>query len=239
MLFPKDRVRVEFLAVASRYSDISEPAATYLAEEADPGAARAPAGHAEGRAAAAEDPLGPRAPGRPARARARRAARARAATGPRGSGPRHRHVDGRAAHTAPPPRTWPRSRARWRRPSGAPPPSGPRRPVRSGHRWPARGSGCCGRALGWASRSWQRALAPSSRAGEAGAPADVRQEAARALGHLGTAGGRKPSSPLPRIAPPRPRRSAPRSRIRTPGCARPPRPRWPDWLRSAPSGRWR
>jgi ParB family chromosome partitioning protein len=36
VLFPKDRVRVEFLAVASRFSDISEPAATYLAEEADP-----------------------------------------------------------------------------------------------------------------------------------------------------------------------------------------------------------
>jgi ParB family chromosome partitioning protein len=36
ILFPKDRVRVEFLAVASRFSDISEPAATYLAEEADP-----------------------------------------------------------------------------------------------------------------------------------------------------------------------------------------------------------
>jgi ParB family chromosome partitioning protein len=36
VLFPKDRVRVEFLAVASSYSDISEPAATYLAEEADP-----------------------------------------------------------------------------------------------------------------------------------------------------------------------------------------------------------
>lgn len=36
VLFPKDRVRVEFLAVASRFKDISEPAATYLAEEADP-----------------------------------------------------------------------------------------------------------------------------------------------------------------------------------------------------------
>jgi ParB family chromosome partitioning protein len=35
-LFPKDRVRVEFLAVASRFTDISQPAATYLAEEADP-----------------------------------------------------------------------------------------------------------------------------------------------------------------------------------------------------------
>jgi ParB family chromosome partitioning protein len=36
VLFPKDRVRVEFLAVASRFADISQPAATYLADEADP-----------------------------------------------------------------------------------------------------------------------------------------------------------------------------------------------------------
>jgi ParB family chromosome partitioning protein len=35
VLFPKDRVRVEFLAVASRFADISQPAATYLADEAD------------------------------------------------------------------------------------------------------------------------------------------------------------------------------------------------------------
>ena len=35
-LFPKDRVRVEFLAVASEQEDISEPAASYLATEADP-----------------------------------------------------------------------------------------------------------------------------------------------------------------------------------------------------------
>ncbi|PTL85016.1 HEAT repeat domain-containing protein [Vitiosangium sp. GDMCC 1.1324] len=35
-LFPKDRVRVEFLAVASDQEDISEPAASYLATEADP-----------------------------------------------------------------------------------------------------------------------------------------------------------------------------------------------------------
>ncbi|MDY7226456.1 HEAT repeat domain-containing protein [Hyalangium rubrum] len=35
-LFPKDRVRVEFLAVASRFADISQPAATYLADEAEP-----------------------------------------------------------------------------------------------------------------------------------------------------------------------------------------------------------
>ncbi|ADO67966.1 HEAT repeat domain-containing protein [Stigmatella aurantiaca] len=35
-LFPKDRVRVEFLAVMSRHPDISQPAATYLADEAEP-----------------------------------------------------------------------------------------------------------------------------------------------------------------------------------------------------------
>ncbi|WNG32447.1 hypothetical protein F0U61_01600 [Archangium violaceum] len=35
-LFPKDRIRVEFLAVASDQEDISEPAASYLATEADP-----------------------------------------------------------------------------------------------------------------------------------------------------------------------------------------------------------
>ncbi|HYO53647.1 HEAT repeat domain-containing protein [Archangium sp.] len=35
-LFPKDRIRVEFLAVASEQEDISEPAASYLATEADP-----------------------------------------------------------------------------------------------------------------------------------------------------------------------------------------------------------
>jgi ParB family chromosome partitioning protein len=35
-LFPKDRLRVEFLAVASQQEDISEPAASYLATEADP-----------------------------------------------------------------------------------------------------------------------------------------------------------------------------------------------------------
>jgi ParB family chromosome partitioning protein len=35
-LFPKDRVRVEFLAVASEQEDISEPAASYLSTEADP-----------------------------------------------------------------------------------------------------------------------------------------------------------------------------------------------------------
>ncbi|SEK98366.1 chromosome partitioning protein, ParB family [Stigmatella aurantiaca] len=35
-LFPKDRVRVEFLAVTSRFPDISQPAATYLADEAEP-----------------------------------------------------------------------------------------------------------------------------------------------------------------------------------------------------------
>ncbi|MCE9668591.1 HEAT repeat domain-containing protein [Myxococcus stipitatus] len=35
-LFPKERTRVEFLAVASTYADISEPAATYLANEGDP-----------------------------------------------------------------------------------------------------------------------------------------------------------------------------------------------------------
>jgi ParB family chromosome partitioning protein len=36
VLFPKDRVRVEFLAVASDYADLSRPAATYLADEAEP-----------------------------------------------------------------------------------------------------------------------------------------------------------------------------------------------------------
>ncbi|AKI99115.1 ParB family chromosome partitioning protein [Archangium gephyra] len=35
-LFPKERIRVEFLAVASEQEDISEPAASYLATEADP-----------------------------------------------------------------------------------------------------------------------------------------------------------------------------------------------------------
>ncbi|RKH55272.1 HEAT repeat domain-containing protein [Corallococcus llansteffanensis] len=35
-LFPKDRTRVEFLAVASTQEDISEPAASYLASEGDP-----------------------------------------------------------------------------------------------------------------------------------------------------------------------------------------------------------
>ncbi|WP_426734201.1 HEAT repeat domain-containing protein [Myxococcus faecalis] len=35
-LFPKERTRVEFLAVASRYQDISEPAVTYLSREGDP-----------------------------------------------------------------------------------------------------------------------------------------------------------------------------------------------------------
>ncbi|RKH14345.1 hypothetical protein D7X74_20205 [Corallococcus sp. CA047B] len=36
VLFPNDRTRVEFLAVASTQEDISEPAATYLASEGDP-----------------------------------------------------------------------------------------------------------------------------------------------------------------------------------------------------------
>jgi ParB family chromosome partitioning protein len=36
-LFPADRLRVEFLAVESEQSDISEPAAKYLATEGDPG----------------------------------------------------------------------------------------------------------------------------------------------------------------------------------------------------------
>ncbi|NMO20999.1 hypothetical protein HPC49_28215 [Pyxidicoccus fallax] len=35
-LFPKERTRVEFHAVASRYPDISEPAAAYLSDEGDP-----------------------------------------------------------------------------------------------------------------------------------------------------------------------------------------------------------
>ncbi|HEX8826007.1 MAG TPA: HEAT repeat domain-containing protein, partial [Archangium sp.] len=35
-LFPKERVRVELLAVSSEHEDISEPAASYLATEADP-----------------------------------------------------------------------------------------------------------------------------------------------------------------------------------------------------------
>ncbi|RKH61547.1 HEAT repeat domain-containing protein [Corallococcus aberystwythensis] len=36
VLFPKERTRVEFLAVQSEHEDISEPAATYLASEGDP-----------------------------------------------------------------------------------------------------------------------------------------------------------------------------------------------------------
>ena len=36
-LFPKDQTRVEFLAVESEHDDISEPAATFLANEGDPG----------------------------------------------------------------------------------------------------------------------------------------------------------------------------------------------------------
>ncbi|WP_342377781.1 HEAT repeat domain-containing protein [Myxococcus stipitatus] len=36
VLFPKERTRVEFLAVASKYEDISDPAADYLAKEGDP-----------------------------------------------------------------------------------------------------------------------------------------------------------------------------------------------------------
>ncbi|MFP2913601.1 hypothetical protein ACLESD_53160, partial [Pyxidicoccus sp. 3LFB2] len=36
LLFPKERTRVEFLAVASRHADISEPAAAYLSDEGDP-----------------------------------------------------------------------------------------------------------------------------------------------------------------------------------------------------------
>ncbi|HZI12622.1 MAG TPA: HEAT repeat domain-containing protein, partial [Myxococcus sp.] len=36
VLFPKERTRVEFLAVASRWSDISQSAAAYLASEGDP-----------------------------------------------------------------------------------------------------------------------------------------------------------------------------------------------------------
>jgi ParB family chromosome partitioning protein len=35
-LFPKERTRVEFHAVASRFTDISEPAAAYLSDEGDP-----------------------------------------------------------------------------------------------------------------------------------------------------------------------------------------------------------
>ncbi|MCK6592932.1 MAG: HEAT repeat domain-containing protein [Polyangiaceae bacterium] len=35
-LFPNERTRVEFLAVGSPYDDIAEPAATYLAKEAEP-----------------------------------------------------------------------------------------------------------------------------------------------------------------------------------------------------------
>ncbi|RJS21315.1 hypothetical protein DRW03_18095 [Corallococcus sp. H22C18031201] len=35
-LFPQERTRVEFLAVASKYTDISEPAAAYLSGEGDP-----------------------------------------------------------------------------------------------------------------------------------------------------------------------------------------------------------
>ena len=37
-LFPGDRTRVEFLAVGSAHADIADPAATYLAQEADPAA---------------------------------------------------------------------------------------------------------------------------------------------------------------------------------------------------------
>ncbi|MCY1018028.1 HEAT repeat domain-containing protein [Pyxidicoccus sp. MSG2] len=36
VLFPNERTRVEFHAVASRYSDVSEPAAAYLSDEGDP-----------------------------------------------------------------------------------------------------------------------------------------------------------------------------------------------------------
>ena len=36
VLFPKERTRVEFHAVASRYGDISQPAAAYLSQEGDP-----------------------------------------------------------------------------------------------------------------------------------------------------------------------------------------------------------
>ena len=111
--------------------------------------------------------------GRAARPEVSRAARPRQARGARGSRVARGRPHGRAGHA----RAWSRGHghagaARSRPPSAAPPPSGPPRPRRSASRWPAPGSGCCGRARGWASTELATRRAGHLQGGEAKAPAE-------------------------------------------------------------------
>ncbi|WP_224368578.1 HEAT repeat domain-containing protein [Hyalangium versicolor] len=198
VLFPKDRVRVEFLAVASRYSDISEPAATYLAEEAEPALLVPRLGTLK------NEPL---------RKRLRRGlARRGALPVPElvallsHEQPQAREEAARVIGTwtgeprTPPPasdmatlstavvKAERHAASEW---ASAP---GPKRPPLA-QAW---------ERLLWAgSRLGISELATGARAilqnGETGAPGEVRQEAARTLGHLGTAAaGAKPALSAPK-----------------------------------------
>ncbi len=186
VLFPKDRVRVEFLAVASQYSDISEPAATYLAEEADP------AQLVPRLATLKEEPL---------RQRIRRGlARRGALPIPELAALLANELPQAREEAALVIGTWtgePRSplsaaelatlssavaKAERRTSSEWASAPSPKRPPLA-RAWD--------RLLWAGARLGVAELATGARAilqgGEAGAPAEVRQEAARALGHLGTA----------------------------------------------------
>ncbi|MFL5347805.1 MAG: HEAT repeat domain-containing protein [Hyalangium sp.] len=198
VLFPKDRVRVEFLAVASPYPDISEPAATYLAEEADPTQL------VPRLATLKEEPL---------RQRLRRGlARRGALPIP--------ELTALLAHELPQAReeaalvigTWtgeprtPLSDTELAKLSSA--------VVKAERRTSSEWASAPGPKRPPLARAWDRLLWAGSRlgvaelatgartilqGGEAGAPAEVRQEAARALGHLGTAAqGAKPVLSTPK-----------------------------------------
>ena len=158
---------MEFLAVASRYADISEPAATYLAEEADPALLvprlatlknealrqRMRRGLARRGALPVPELVALLAHEQP-EAREEAASLVGTWTGePRAPLPASdaatlsaRAGEGRAAHLL--------------RVGPAP---APKRPPLA-----PRGSGCCGPARGWASRSWHGGLAPSSRVARPG-----------------------------------------------------------------------
>jgi ParB family chromosome partitioning protein len=197
-LFPKDRVRVEFLAVASPHTDISEPAATYLAEEADP-ALLVP------RLATLQN--------EPLRQRIRRGLARRGALPIPELVSLLAHEQAQAREEAALViGTWtgePRAplsasdaatlstalvKAERRTSSEWASAPGPKRPPLA-RAWD--------RLLWAGSRLRVAELATGARAilqgGEAGAPAEVRQEAARALGHLGTAeAGAKPVLSTPK-----------------------------------------
>ncbi|WP_224240450.1 HEAT repeat domain-containing protein [Hyalangium gracile] len=198
VLFPKERVRVEFLAVASRYSDISQPAATYLAEEAEP-ALLIP------RLATLKD--------EPLRKRLRRGLARRGALPVPELAALLAHEQSQAREEAA------LVIGTWTGEPRAPLPAADAATlsgavVKAERRTSSEWASATGPKRPPLARAWQRLLWAGSRlgaaelatgarailqGGEAGAPAEVRQEAARVLGHLGTAeAGAKPVLSAPK-----------------------------------------